>query len=81
MTPAPQFCPNGQYCDTARAACLPDNCLAIQCGAGQRCVPSKATKAATDPTVSACETDPAPTITCPSDCWTCAITTDGAGTC
>ena len=29
----------------------------------------------------ACEPDPCATINCPSDCWTCAVTTDGMGTC
>jgi MYXO-CTERM domain-containing protein len=76
---ANQFCPNGQYCDTASGSCLPNKCLAIQCGAGAQCVPSKATLSS-DP-ATACEPDPCATISCPSDCWTCGITTDGAGTC
>ncbi|HVV15681.1 MAG TPA: MopE-related protein [Polyangia bacterium] len=78
---ANMFCGNGTYCDPKAAACLPDRCLAIQCGAGQRCVSAKATQAATDPAVNPCETDPCATMQCPGDCWTCGITTDGTGTC
>src|SRR5207248_1250591 len=72
---------NGQYCDSSTGNCTPNRCLAIQCGVGQQCVPSAATKAATDPSVRACETDPCLTISCPGECWSCSITTDGVGTC
>ncbi|HXU61524.1 MAG TPA: MYXO-CTERM sorting domain-containing protein, partial [Polyangia bacterium] len=68
------------YCDSATGSCLPNKCLAIQCGAGKQCVPSKATQS-TDP-ATACEGDPCATITCPNDCWTCAIDQNtGAGSC
>ncbi|HVY39050.1 MAG TPA: MopE-related protein [Polyangia bacterium] len=77
---AGMFCGTG-YCDSKTGSCVPDRCQAIQCGAGQRCVPTKATQAATDPKVDPCETDPCATMTCPGDCWTCDITSDGTGTC
>jgi len=77
---AGKFCQNGLYCDTASGGqCLPNKCLAIQCQAGQQCVPSKATQS--DDPATACETDPCATISCPSQCWTCGITPDGVGTC
>ena len=72
------FCPNGQFCDPATVSCQSNRCLATQCGAGQTCVSTHGTHGG--PT-SACETDPCITINCPSDCWTCGVTTDGIGTC
>lgn len=78
---ATMFCQNGQYCDKAMGACLPNRCLAIQCGSGQQCVPAKATQALTTSGIDPCETDPCLTISCPSACYSCGITTDGAGTC
>ncbi len=75
------FCQNGTYCDSAAQACLPNKCLAIQCGAGEVCVPANATQSLTNPKVDACEVDPCATMNCPSDCWTCGITNDGTGTC
>jgi MYXO-CTERM domain-containing protein len=79
---AGKFCPNGTYCgvDSSGAPqCLQNKCLAVQCQAGQQCVPTKATQSP-DP-ATACETDPCLTMVCPSDCWTCGINPDGSGTC
>jgi len=65
------YCPTGQFCNPTTVQCEPNRCLATQCGAGQTCVP----------TTDSCETDPCITINCPTDCWTCGVTTDGIGTC
>jgi MYXO-CTERM domain-containing protein len=68
---AGMYCPTGQFCNPTTVQCEPNRCLATQCGAGQTCVP----------TTDSCETDPCITINCPTDCWTCGVTSDGIGTC
>jgi MYXO-CTERM domain-containing protein len=70
------FCNQGDFCDPATGACQPNRCLAMQCPAGQQCIPTMATSSTT-----ACQTDPCSTIQCPTECWHCGITPDGHGTC
>jgi len=64
-------CPMGQFCNPLTQKCETDRCPATQCGAGMACVPQTNT----------CKPDPCQTIHCPSDCWTCKVTSDGIGTC
>jgi MYXO-CTERM domain-containing protein len=33
------------------------------------------------PQTNTCKVDPCRTIQCPSDCWTCKLSSDGIGTC
>jgi MYXO-CTERM domain-containing protein len=70
-TCATTACPMGQFCNQTTGSCETDRCLTTQCGAGSVCVSQTAT----------CEPDPCAVTVCPSTCWTCAVTTDGKGTC
>ena len=67
-----QFC-NAMNIDpiTKLGKCETNRCPATQCGAGNTCVPQTNT----------CKADPCAAIHCPDDCWTCAVTPDGIGTC
>jgi len=64
-------CPDGWFCNQTTAKCQQDQCPATQCGAGNVCVSQTNT----------CKADPCLTMRCPSDCWTCKVTSDGQGTC
>jgi len=64
-------CGDKQFCNPTTGKCELDKCQGTVCGAGQTCVSQTNT----------CETDPCLTMKCPSDCWSCKVTTDGMGTC
>jgi MYXO-CTERM domain-containing protein len=64
-------CVETQFCNPLTAKCENNRCAATQCGAGNACVQQTNT----------CKPDPCATIRCPTDCWTCKVTTDGFGTC
>ncbi len=72
------YCDPSDFCNPTTGTCQPNRCLALQCPAGQQCVPSAASSGTA---AAACEPDPCATISCPSTCWTCGITDDGTGTC
>jgi MYXO-CTERM domain-containing protein len=64
-------CRQDQYCDPADGLCKSDTCQALQCSAGERCVS----------TTGQCAADPCILMQCPTDCYMCATTADGHGTC
>jgi MYXO-CTERM domain-containing protein len=64
-------CAMGQFCNPLTLKCETDRCPATQCGPGMACVPQ----------TNQCKPDPCQTIHCPSDCFSCKVTSDGIGTC
>jgi MYXO-CTERM domain-containing protein len=73
------YCPPGKFCNPTTVACEANRCISTQCPAGEACVSTAASTSTL--TSDICEPDPCATINCPSNCWTCGVTTDGLGTC